>query len=67
MNLNLTDWELLLDEDAVLRGQGADPAIIRQRSPRLVQMATRALEEGRSLLQPQVTLSYHKVETIRHE
>jgi hypothetical protein len=67
MNLNMTDWELKLDEDAVLRGQGADPAIIRQRSPRLVQMATRALEDGRPLLRPQVHFAYHEVESIRHE
>jgi len=63
----MTGWELMLDEDAVLRGQGADPAIIRQRSPRLVQLATRALEEGRPLLRPQVFYSHHDVKTLRHE
>ena len=67
MRLDIASWEILLDEDAVLRGQGTDPAIIRQRSPRLVQMATRALEEGRSLLRPQVTFSQHEVKTVRHE
>jgi hypothetical protein len=67
MNLDMADWELLLDEDAVLRGQGADPTIIRTRSPRLVQTATKALEAGRELLQPQVAVSYYEVQTIRHE
>jgi hypothetical protein len=67
MLLNMTDWDLVLDEDAVLRGQGADPAIIRERSPRLVQTAARALETGRSLLRPQVTLSHHEVKAVRHE
>ena len=67
MNLNIADWELLLDEDAVLRGQGADPAIIRERSPRLLQTATKALEAGRSLLLPQVAVSYHEVKSIGHE
>jgi hypothetical protein len=63
----MTGWELVLDEDAVLRGQGADPAIIRERSPRLVKLATRALEEGRSLLQPQVFCSHHDIKAFRHE
>jgi len=62
-----TDWEFLLDEDAVLRGQGADPTIIRGRSPRLVQMAGKALEEGRPLLQPQVFFNQYEVKTLRHE
>ncbi len=62
-----TDWEFLLDEDAVIRGQGADPAIVRERSPRLIQKANQALEEGRSLLRPQVVYSRHEVKALRHE
>lgn len=64
---NMTGWELVLDEDAVLRGQGANPAIIRERSPRLVKLATKALEEGRPLLRPQVFYSRHQVKALRHE
>ena len=64
---NMTGWELVLDEDAVLRGQGADPAIIRERSLRLVQLAAKALEEGRPLLRPQVFYSRRQVKALRHE
>lgn len=64
---NMTGWELVLDEDAVLRGQGADPATIRERSPRLVQLATKALEVGRPLLRPRVFSSHHEVKAVRHD
>ena len=63
----IADWELKLDEDAVLRGQGADPAAIRQRSPRLVRIAQEALEEGRSLLQPRALYQQYDVGALRHE
>ena len=35
----LTDWDYHLDVDGVLKGQSADPAVIRKRSPRLVEIA----------------------------
>lgn len=63
----LHDWELILDVDQVLRGQGADPAVIRQRSPRLVQLAERAIEEGTPLLKPAMLYQRWAVEGIRHE
>ena len=50
----LREWDLQIDVDGVLRGQGADPAIIRSRSPRLVACAEQALEEGLQYLQPAV-------------
>jgi len=50
----LTEWDLRLDADAVLRGQGADPAIIRTRNMRLVNIAAQALEEGIPMVRPQV-------------
>jgi hypothetical protein len=59
--------EILIDEDAVLRGQGADPAVIRQRSPRLVEDARRAVEEGKKYLEPQVLVQKLKVKSVRHE
>jgi hypothetical protein len=46
------DWLGSLDVDRVLRAQGADPAAIRRRSPRLVAIAERALREGIPLLEP---------------
>lgn len=63
----LDKWDLRLDVDTVLRGQGADPATIRKRSPRLVESAGRALEEGNLLLQPRVTARRLLVEDLRHE
>jgi hypothetical protein len=44
--------QLKIDVDMVLRGQGADPAVIRQRRPRLVELAEQALVEGMQLIQP---------------
>lgn len=63
----LRDWNLKLDVDQVLRGQGADPAVIRQRSPALVQAAAWALAEGVPLLQPVVLAQDLGVEKVTHE
>jgi len=63
----LADWSLELDVDDVLRGQGADPAKLRARSPRLIEAAMRALEEGHSLLAPRVLYKRLPVEEVRHE
>src|SRR5512143_908149 len=52
--------------DMVLRGQGADPAAIRQRSPRLVAAAERAIDLGQNLITPQVAYRTLTVEAIRH-
>lgn len=63
----LSSWTLQLSADDILRGQGADPAVIRARRPRLVDLAERALEAGRGLLQPRVAFSRLKVTGLRHE
>ena len=63
----LDKWDLRLDVDAVLRGQGAEPATIRSRSPRLLESARRALDEGNLLLQPEVQTRRFLVEDLRHE
>ena len=59
--------ELKIDVDMVLRGQGADPAVIRQRKPRLVDLAEQALAEGRQLIQPVATYRIFPVENISAE
>jgi hypothetical protein len=59
--------DLNINVDAVLRGQGADPEIIRSRSPRLVETAERALEAARKLLEPQVLIRELAVTSIRHD
>ena len=63
--LNIQDLDF--DVDAVLRGQGADPGVIRSRSPRLVEIAERALNEGRAFLKPQTLYRELDVEALRHE
>jgi hypothetical protein len=63
----LSSWIVDLSTDDVLRGQGADPAVIRSRRPALVSLAERALEAGRGLLQPRVVSSRLQVTGRRHE
>jgi hypothetical protein len=63
----LTDWTLQLEVDQVLRGQGADPAIVRARRPALVAVAERALEIGMPLLQPVVAYERLEARGLRHE
>lgn len=59
--------DLSIDVDMVLRGQGADPAVIRQRRPRLVELAEQALEEGMGLIEPTATYRILPVEKMSHE
>lgn len=61
------DFQLNLTLDKVLRGQGADPQIIRQRSPSLVRIAERALKEGLPLIEPVVVYRRLKVKSIDHQ
>lgn len=58
-----TDWTLHLEVDAVLRGQGMDPAQVRARSPRIVDAAETAITQGRGLLRPRVvSREFHVLE-----
>lgn len=63
----LRDIQLNIDADMVLRGQGADPAVIRARKPRLVEMAERAVQEGAALIEPAVVYRFAPIETVKHE
>ncbi len=63
----LTDWNLTLDVDAVFRGQGADPGILRARRPGLVSIAEEALAAAQPLIAPRVTYRAWDVEGLRHE
>jgi len=62
----LTQWKLDLDADAVLRGQGADPDILRSRRPRLFEIAVQALEDALPLIHTQVLYEHFPVESILH-
>ena len=59
--------QIKVDVDMVLRGQGADPAAIRQRRPRLVTIAEQALDEGMLLIEPIAQYRIVDVEKISHE
>jgi hypothetical protein len=63
----LHEWDLQIDVDGVLRGQGADPAVLRSRSPRLVACAEQALQEGLQFLEPAVAYRRLRVEALQHE
>ena len=59
--------DLIFDVDAVLRGQGADAAILRARRPKLVEVAEKAMQESYSLLNPKVVYKEFMVEGVQHE
>ncbi len=61
------DFDLNLDVNDVLRGQGADPEAMRRRRPALVQAAERALAEGRSKIHPVALVGEFHVIELRHE
>jgi hypothetical protein len=63
----LRNWQLIIDVDQVLRGQGADPAAIRQRSPNLVDLAECAIEDGTPLLKPELLYRRLKVDDVIHD
>ena len=68
MNI-ITDLQLSLSVDEILRGQGADPQIVHAGKPRLIQAAERALAEGGSLLHPvalthEVDVKFHRHDRI---
>jgi hypothetical protein len=63
----LTNLEVNLDVDRVLRAQGGDPVAIRGRSMRLVETAVRALKEGLPLIDPVVAYQTYRVKRIQHE
>lgn len=65
--LVIRDWQLNIDADMALRGQGADPAVIRVRKPRLVDIAARAVQEGVTLLEPAAVYRFAPIETMKHE
>jgi hypothetical protein len=63
----LTDWNLQIDVDQILRAQGADPALVRGRSPRLVRLAEQALHEVADAIEPKVLFSRLAVEKVVHD
>lgn len=70
MEIDKRKWQpadLRLSVDSVLRGQGAEPEMIRSRSPKLVEIAEQALEKARDILQPEVLVTRYRVASILHD
>ena len=63
----LQDFDLSLNVDDILRGEGADPEVVRTRRPALVKAASAALQEGTSRLHPVAIINRIKVVEHRHE
>ena len=63
----LRNWDLALDADKVLWGQGADPAVIRARRPALATLAGEVIPEGLPLLAPAVIYRRIRVIEVLHE
>jgi hypothetical protein len=70
MEFDKRKWQpadLRLTVDSVLRGQGADPEMIRTRSPKLVEIAEQALVQARDILQPEVLVVTYSVASVAHD
>ncbi|HEY47076.1 MAG: hypothetical protein AMJ88_12910 [Anaerolineae bacterium SM23_ 63] len=63
----LRNWELTIDLDAVLRSQGSDPEAIRKRGGPIVDLAEKALKEGRAYINPVVVYRRLAIESLHHE
>jgi hypothetical protein len=64
---HLEDFNLTLSADDVLRGEGADPKVVRIKKPALLNAASAALAEGFSKLHPTVLIETVRVVEHQHE
>jgi hypothetical protein len=62
-----SDWNFSLSTDDILRGQGADPQIVRSSKPKLMVAAQRALAEGIVLIRPIALTREVSISGFRHE
>ena len=60
----LEGFDFTLCADDVLRGEGADPEIVRAKKPALLKAASAALREGFTILRPAALI--HKVKVVEH-
>lgn len=63
----IKDFNLVLGADDVLRGEGADPVIVRSKKPSMLYAATLALEEGYANLHPAALIQQSRVLEHHHE
>jgi len=61
-----TDYRVEIRVDDVLRAQGADPLVVRDRRPRLVGIARDGIEEARDLIEPAAVTTTLGVDRILH-
>jgi hypothetical protein len=60
------DWEFKLTADHVLRAQGSNPDVIKDRKPSLYEIANWAVKEGSPLLDPAVIKKHYAIQWLRH-
>ena len=60
----LTEWDIQINVDNVLRAQSAQPDVLKKRSPQLIPIAEKALEEACTLFKPYVMYKILPVEKI---
>jgi hypothetical protein len=65
--MSMQAWDLEFNADQVLRGQGADPEIIRARNPALADIAEQAVREGAPFLAPKVYQKRLRVDGFAHD
>jgi hypothetical protein len=63
----LTDLNLQVSIDQILKNEGIDPHIAEGKNPALLSIAERALETGLSLIEPVVAYQSLKVNSVKHE
>ena len=62
-----TKWDLNLNIDDILRGQGADPQVVHSAKPRLLSMAESVFSNDLGLLHPIAIFTEFRVLEHRHE
>jgi hypothetical protein len=63
----VTEWDLQISIDQVLRAQGASPGYDSRSHPLILSQAERALIEGSPLLQPALIYQEYRVQKIQHQ
>jgi len=62
-----TDWTLPLTVDQVIWSQGADPAVMRRRRPKILRIAEDAVAEEEAVIHPALLYRRMKVENFYHD
>jgi len=63
----LTDFNLQLSVEQVLKKEGVDPQIAKGKNPTLISIAERAIKTGLPLIKPVVAYRRLKVKSVKHE